>query len=108
MLQLRIKAHQKVYQSTRKEVVKFKHCSLEALLKVKGELARRIRILKLIRRQRQPSTTDLTKHGYSVLSRLYKSAKVKHLGYRKSGRRIVPESVVIRTLQERINETTAL
>ena len=61
ILQLKIEAHQKIDQCTRKEVVKFRHWTFQALLKVKREVPRRIRILKLIRRQRQPCTTDPTK-----------------------------------------------
>ena len=108
ILQLRIQAKQKTLQGTQKKVNKFRHCTYEALLKVKGEVAKRIRILKLIMRQRQPSETKPTMNRYAVLSKMYRSAKEKHIGYRKPGRRIVPESVVIRTLQEKINETTAM
>ena len=57
---------------------KFRHCTYEAVLKVKGEVARRMRMLRHIRRQRSLSTEGPSIYQYEVLSRLYRNAKKKH------------------------------
>ena len=87
---------------------KFRHCTYEALLKVKGEVARRMKTLRLIRQQRSPGPEGPSIYKYEVLNRLYRNAKKKNIGYRKQSTQRVPQTLVIKTLQEKINETTTM
>ena len=86
---------------------KFSHCTYEALLKVKGGVARRMKILRLIRRQRTPKAQESI-YRYDVVSRLYRNAKIKNIGYRNERKKRKPETLVIRTLKEKIKETNAM
>ena len=52
-----------------KKVKKLRHCSQELLLRVKSEVAKRVKILRLIRGDKKPCI-----YNYSVLRRIYKQA----------------------------------
>ena len=103
ILQLRIQIQQKATQESHQTVRTFRHCKYESLLKVKGEVARRLRILRLVRRGKKPIPNP-----YSVLSKIYFKAKERNIGYRKARSRIIPENLIIRSLQEKIKETSAM
>ena len=73
------------------------------MLRVKGEVAKKCKTLRLLRGERLPSI-----HTYDIISRIYENAKVKYIGYRKGSRKIAPATTVIRTIQAKINQTIAL
>ena len=67
-----------------------------------------MRTLRHIKRQRSPSTKGPSIYQYEVLSRLYRNAKRKNIGYRKQSKKQVPHTLVIKTLQEKIKETSTI
>ena len=81
---------------------KFRHCTADALTRVKGEVARKCKTLRFLRGDRNPSI-----YTYEVLSRLYQNAKIKCIGYRKEGRKRESEAIAVRTQQAKLNQTAA-
>ena len=84
----------------RSKTEKFRHCTAEALTRVKGEVARKCKTLRFLRGNRTPST-----YTYEVLSRLYHNAKIKCIGYRMGGRKKEPLSIAVKTQQVKLNQT---
>ena len=100
-LTLRINVEQeKTVMKTKK---KFRHCNAEALISVKGDVAKKCKTLRLLRGERLPSI-----YTYDIISRIYENAKVKYIGYRKGSRKIAPATTVVRTIQAKIIQTIAL
>ena len=81
-------------------VKKFRHCSQDLLLRVKSEVARKIKILRLIRGTKKPQI-----YTYKVLRRLYHNAKVKIVGFRKMSSRAAPVPTSVKTVQAQMNQT---
>ena len=86
--------------SEAKEQKKFRHCTFDALARVKGEVASKCKTLREIRGTITPSI-----YNYEVISRLYHNAKVKCIGYRKSGRAKAPVPIAVRMQQISLNNT---
>ena len=55
ILQLTILAKVEKQLSTKRKVKKFRHCSYEALIRIKGEVAKKCLTLRMIRRDRHPN-----------------------------------------------------
>ena len=85
-----------------KEQKRFRHCTFEALTRVKGEVAKKCKILREIRGTRTPGI-----YNYKVISRLYHNAKVKCIGFRKGGRPKPPVPIAVRMQQISLNKTAA-
>ena len=107
ILKLTIGTRLKKESERQEKALKFRHCTFEALLKVKGSVARRMKILRLIRKQTTPGA-HRSIYRYEIVSRMYRNAKKKYIGYRNKRKKIVPATLVIRTLQEKIKETNAM
>ena len=99
-LTLRSKLESK--QSEAKEQKKFRHCTHEALERVKGEVARKCKLLREIRGNRIPNVFT-----YKVISTLYHNAKVNFVGYRTTAKRKAPLPIAIRMQQISLNKTAA-
>ena len=79
---------------------KFRHCSQDSLVRVKSEVARKIKLLKLIRGTKKPQI-----YTYKVLRRLYYNAKVKIVGFRNIRSRVAPVPTSVKTVQAQMNQT---
>ena len=101
IIKITLRAKVATRNSERKKIQRFRHCSWEALIRVRGEVARKCKILRMIRGERLPNIFK-----YDVIRRMYHNAKVKCVGYRKGRRKSVPVSTAIRTMQARIKQTT--
>ena len=97
---IRIEADQRKIE--KKPFNKFKHCSEEALMLVKGEVAGELKTLRLIRGEREPKI-----YTYKVISSIYQNAKAKYIGYRKRERKKEPVTMAVRTMQAKIKQTLA-
>ena len=86
-----------------KKVKKFRHCSQETLLRVKSEVAWKLKILRLIRGNRKPCI-----YNYKVLRRIYYHAKVKRVGFRKSHNKTTPVPAAVKTVQAQMNQIITL
>ena len=84
--------------TVKKRYKKFKHCTEEALTRVKGEVARKLKTLRLIRGGREQTT-----YTYKAIRKIYQNAKSKYIGYRKGERKREPVTTAVRMLQARIN-----
>ena len=103
IIELKIETKLEIKKTTKEPIKKFKHCTAEALVRVKDEVAKKCRSLRLLRGDRLPST-----YTYKVIRRIYENAKVKYIGYRKGGRKTAPLPIAIRTIQAKRNTTNAL
>ena len=79
---------------------KFRHCSQESLTRVKSEVARNIKTLRLIRGDKKPSM-----YTYKVLRRIYYNAKVKRVGFKKTKSNAAPIPTSVKTVQAQMNQT---
>ena len=83
-----------------KKVQKFRHCSEESLMRVRSQVARKLRILKVLRALKPPSI-----YQYDILRRIYLNAKVHCIGYSKRIGNRVPTPVVVKTIQAQMMQT---
>ena len=102
IIQLTLKTLIGQEKNVRKVQKKFKHCSAEALIKVKGEVAKKCKILRILRGERPPNI-----YTYNTISRIYNNAKVKYVEYRRGRKKVIPLPMVVRTMQAKINQTRA-
>ena len=81
---------------------KFRHCNNNALRMIKGDVARRIRLLTIIRGKSKDNI-----YKYDVLRRLYRNAKKRVIGYKRPQHRWITTSLSVKTMQEKIRLTNA-
>ena len=103
IITLTLRSMREETESSYPKVKKFRHCSSESLIRVKSEVARKCKILRLIRGNRQPSM-----YKYVVLRRIYHNAKVKRVGYKKNNSRFAPVPMSVKTVQAQMNQTMTL
>ena len=84
------------------KVKKFRYCSEESVMRVRNEVARKCKILRLIRELRRPSI-----YNYRVLSKLYHNAKVKCIGFSKGQCKKAPVPMTVKTVQAQVIQVTA-
>ena len=72
------------------------------MVKVKSEVAKKCKTLRLVRGERLPSS-----YTYKVIRKIYENAKAKYIGYRSGRRRSAPPPTAVRTIQAKINQTNA-
>ena len=99
-IQLSIKSNIIEEKCEKMKQKRLRHCSREALIRVRGEVERKLKMLRLIRGKRLSNI-----YNYRVLKRIYKNAKVKNIGYRKQGRNVTPSSMPIKTTQAKLMQT---
>ena len=81
---------------------RFKHCSEETLMRVRNEVARKCKILRLLRETRHPSI-----YNYGVLRKLYHNAKVRCIGFSKGRNKKTPVPMSVKTIQAQITQATS-
>ena len=86
---------------TTEKAQRFRYCSEESLMRVRNEVARKCKLLRLIRGERKPSV-----YNYNVLRKLYHNAKVKCIGYSKKRHKKAPVPISVKTVQAQIIQTT--
>ena len=84
------------------KVQRFKYCSDESLTRVRNEVARKCKILRLLRETRQPSI-----YNYGVLRKLYHNAKVRCIGFSKRRNKKAPVPMSVKTVQAQITQATS-
>ena len=99
-IQLTINSNKVVEKEAIKKQKRLRHCSREAQIRIRGEVARKLKMLRLIRGKRLP-----TIYNYRVLKRIYQNAKIKNIGYRKKERNVAPTSIPIKTTQAMLMQT---
>ena len=102
IIQITLDADEVGTKCVKEKLKKLRHCSREALMRVRGEVAKNLKILKILRGKKTPHI-----YKYGNLRRIYQNAKVKYIGYRKEGRNITPMPAAIRKIQAAINQTVA-
>ena len=68
-------------------------------MRVKNEIARKCKILRLLRGARQPSF-----YNYDVLRRLYHNAKVRCIGFSKMRCKKAPVPMSVKTVQAQVTQ----
>ena len=84
------------------KVQRFRYCSDESLMRVRNEVARKCKILRLLRGPRNPSI-----YNYSVLRKLYHNAKVKCIGFSKRRHKKAPVPISVKTMQAQVIQMTS-
>ena len=107
-MKLTLRTRLKKQEEARIKEEKLRHCSYEALLKVKGKVARRMRMLKAIRQKSNTARNRPSIYRYKVFRALYSNAKREVIGYRKESNNTCPSTLVVKTLQEKIKETNGI
>ena len=102
IIKLTIETKQVKQKQKLEKVKRLRHCSREALIRVRGEVARKCKTLRMLRRNK----TDKA-YKYNIIRRIYHNAKVKYIGYRKEGSKEAPLTMAIKTTQARIKQTIA-
>ena len=103
IIQLTLRSKERQEMRENNVLTKLRHCSAEALTRVKREVAKNCKILRLLRGEKPPNI-----YTYKTIRRIYTNAKVKYIGYRKGRRKQVPVPMAVRTIQAKINETAEL
>ena len=103
IIQLTLRTKVSHEKNTTETLKKFRHCTAESSIRVKGEVAKKLKTLRVLRGERLPSF-----YTYKTISRIYNNAKVKYIGYRKGKRKKAPIPMVVRTMQAKIKQTIAL
>ena len=99
-LTLKRKLDQEV--KTTEKVQRFRYCSDESLMRVRNEVARKCKILRLLRGPRNPSI-----YNYSVLRKLYHIAKVKCIRFSKRRHKKAPVPISVKTMQAQVIQMTS-
>ena len=102
IIELTLGTKQDTNGSITDKVKKFRYCSEESVMRVRNEVARKCKILRLIREQRLHSI-----YNYNVLSKLYYNAKVKCIGFSKEQCKKVPVPMTVKTVQAQVIQVTA-
>ena len=68
-------------------------------MRVKNEIARKCKILRLLRGTRQPSI-----YNYNVLRKLYHNAKVRCIGFSKRRSKKAPVPMSVKTVQAQVTQ----
>ena len=102
IIELTLQRKQNQETKTTEKALRFRHCSDESLMRVRNEVARKCKLLRMIRGTRNPSI-----HNYSLLRRLYHNAKVKCIGFSKRRHRKAPVPMSVKTVQAQIIQTTS-
>ena len=100
IITLSLTATGKEKKKTTKKTKKLRHCSQESLLRIKGEVARNLKLLRVIRGDKEPSI-----YSYKVLRKLYYNAKVKRVGFRKAQNKATPIPTSVKTIQAHMHQT---
>ena len=102
IIELTLKKKLDQEEKTTEKVKRFRYCSDESLMRVRNEVARKCKMLRLIRGQRNP-----TIYNYSVLRKLYHNAKVKCIGFSKRRNKKAPVPISVKTMQAQIIQMTS-
>ena len=99
IIELTLATNQDTEVSTKEKVQKFRYCSEESLMRVKNEVAKKCKILRLIRgKKKHPSI-----YNYPLLRKLYYKAKVKCIRFNKRNRK----RMVVKTVQAQVEQVTS-
>ena len=102
VLKLSLRAKEEQKKETLSEKHKFRHCKNKDILMVKRDVAKRIRLLTILKGKNTPKI-----YQYDVLRRIYLQAKERLIGYKKPQQNIIPLSFPVKTMQEEIQLTNA-